>query len=98
MHRILLTATLLALAPACVHAQDAASPARAEPAAARKSHNPFGAAMLELTRAAREQAAATPAKAASNAASAPATPAAAKAPAGPARPATAAVLAASRNP
>ena len=61
MHRILSTIALLALAPACVHAQaappkaEAPAPAQAAP---RKSHNPFGAAMLELTRAAREQAAA----------------------------------------
>ncbi|TZF89862.1 hypothetical protein [Cognatilysobacter lacus] len=63
MHRILFTAALLAVAPVCVHAQAAptkAAPAKAASDAAspvpRRSHNPFGAAMLELTRAAREQA------------------------------------------
>lgn len=68
MHRILSIAALLAFAPACVHAQAAtpkavaAAPAQAT---ARKSHNPFGEAILELTRAAREQAATS--KAAGNA-------------------------------
>ena len=60
MHRILFTAALLALAPACVHAQ-AATPKADAPAvapAASKSHNPFGAAIRELTRAAQLQAAA----------------------------------------
>lgn len=64
MHRILTTVALLALAPACVHAQAAATKAtgaadapRSTPAA-RRSHNAFGEAILELTRAARAQAAA----------------------------------------
>lgn len=60
MHRILFTAALLAVAPACVHAQAVPVRADAQPASqatARQSHNPFGAAMIELTRAAREQAA-----------------------------------------
>jgi hypothetical protein len=61
MYRILFTAALLAIAPACVHAQAApAKPASDVAAQApRRSHNPFGAAIIELTRAAREQAAAT---------------------------------------
>jgi hypothetical protein len=58
MHRILFTAALLALAPACVHAQAAAPQAdTGAQATARKSHNPFGAVIRELTRAAQEQAA-----------------------------------------
>jgi hypothetical protein len=60
MHRILFTAALLAIAPACVHAQAAAPKVDAPvapTAVARKSHNPFGAVIQELTRAAKEQAA-----------------------------------------
>ncbi|WP_133478925.1 hypothetical protein [Cognatilysobacter segetis] len=99
MHRILFTAALLALAPACVHAQ--AVTAKADPAAApaspRKSHSPFGDVIRELTRAAQAQAAAS--KATTNAA--PASHDAAK-PAAPPRtiavPATAPVLADSRLP
>jgi hypothetical protein len=67
MRRILTTIALLALAPACVHAQAAAKKATTDADAAhdapapakRRSHNPFGEVILELTRAARAQAATT---------------------------------------
>jgi hypothetical protein len=61
MHRILFTAALLALAPACVHAQAVAPKADASSATQtpRKSHNPFGEAIRELTRAAQAQASTT---------------------------------------
>jgi hypothetical protein len=97
MHRILFTAALLAVAPACVHAQAAAPKSAASAGTttvARKSHNPFGAVIQELTRAAQEQAAT--AKATRSAAPAP-TPgsrdAAPKAAPASAVPATAPVLA-----
>jgi hypothetical protein len=80
MHRIQFTTALLAIAPAVVHAQaatpkavDAAAP---EQAPARRSHSPFGEAIIQLTRAAREQAAAT--KAAAPGAKADARPSAPK--------------------
>jgi hypothetical protein len=61
MRRILITAALLVLAPACVHAQAAStnSDARATHATPRKPHSAFGDVIRELTRAAQEQAAAT---------------------------------------
>ena len=102
MYRILFTAALLALAPACVNAQ-AATPKPGTDSAAqatpRKSHNAFSDAIRELTRVAQEQAANE--KAAHAAAPAVATArrdATAKNAAPPAIPATAPVLADSNLP
>ena len=61
MHRILITAAVLAALPVCAQAQstpttkDASETAKQT--APRRSHTPYGEAIQELTRAAREQAA-----------------------------------------
>lgn len=95
MSRLMLSAVLFCAVPACAWAQQAAPAAAMHdtasvPAAAKqKSHNRFSAVIAELTRAAREQAAAAHAtpSGATNANTAPASTA-------PATPSTAATAAA----
>ena len=89
MSRLLLTLVLSCAVPVCAWAQQTApsatadSPTSAPNVAKKKSRNPFGAVMAELTRAAQEQAEAQRTKPAASA-SAPATPAHAATPAAPA--------------
>ena len=76
MSRLLLTLVLSCAVPVCAWAQQTATPAAADTPAAnaaqKKSRNPFGAVIAELTRAAQQQAEASHAKAAAPTADAPA--------------------------
>ena len=87
MSRLLLTLVLSCAVPVCAWAQQTATPAAADTPAAnaaqKKSRNPFGAVIAELTRAAQEQARAQRTKPTASA-PAPTTPAHAATPAAPA--------------